>query len=152
MEEWLICSLTSCILYSTWTLFNKQALRTIDSTSSSLIQLPFRVLVTILTALRGKKPESSISLNAIINNIGELNLHGTICAIIACAASVLATFLFGDALQKGGDASSVAVITGCYPALSYIISVILGLEQINSTKLLGVCLAIGSCYCFAIAK
>ena len=153
MEEWLAYSLASCFLYSIWAIFSKLASRTVDSNSSNLIQLPIRVLVIILTALQRKEPESKIeiSVNALVNYIGQLSLYGSMFAIISCVASVFASFYFGDAL-KGGDASSVAVITGSYPALSYIICVIIGLEEINLTKLLGVCLAIGSCYCFAITS
>jgi len=53
--------------------------------------------------------------------------------------------------MKEGNASSVAVITGSYPATSYLLSILLGLETVNPMKLLGVALAIASCYCFVIA-
>ena len=53
---------------------------------------------------------------------------------------------------EGGSGSAVAAITGCYPALSYVLSFLGGLESINPMKVLGVILAVGSCCCFAIAK
>lgn len=152
MDDWLLYSLASCFLYSLWTIFSKLASRTIDSTTSSLMQLPIRTVVTILTAIKKRKPSSpGISLNLVITQIGQLSLYGSLYTVLSCISSVFATFFFGDALQAGGNASSVAVITGSYPAVSYIISVMFGLESINFIKLLGVLLAIGSCYCFAIA-
>lgn len=54
--------------------------------------------------------------------------------------------------MEGGSVSAVAAITGCYPALSYVLSLLGGLESINPMKVLGVILAVGSCCCFAIAK
>ncbi len=162
MEEWLIYSLLSCLLYSIWTIFNKLSSLTIDSATSNLIQLPIRIMFTLVTVMRrmdlssyassasGFRDSSSIlSIGKIsLQKIGELNLYGTIYTFISCIASVSATFFLGDALEKGGSASSVAIIAGSYPALSYILCVLFGLEQIELVKMLGVCLAMGSCYCF----
>ena len=158
MEEWLIYSLISCLLYSIWTIFNKLSSSTIDSTTSNLIQLPVRTVVTLFTAFQRMntttpeqpKPLTSVlSSGNILTNIGNLNLYGTIYTFISCIASVFATFFLGDALEKGGSASSVAIIAGSYPALSYVLSVIFGLERLEWMKVLGVFLAVGSCYCFA---
>lgn len=159
MDEWLLYSLASCLLYSIWTIFSKLASATIDSTTSNLIQLPIRTVVTLLTALQRTKrgetaasgPGFSLTISAIMAHIGDLSLFGSLYTTIACISSVSATFLLGDALEKGGDASSIAVITGSYPAAAYIISMVFGLEEVNSMKLIGVALAIGSCYCFANA-
>lgn len=152
MEEWFIYSIYSCTLYAFWTIFSKLASRTIDSTTSSLIQLPIRTIVTLLTAIQRKKSNLPISLNTILTHIGQLSLYGSFYTLLACIMSVSATFFFSDALQKGGNVSSVAIITGSYPALSYVISISIGLEKINAMKLVGVLFSIGSCYCFANAE
>ena len=151
MDEWLFLSFVSCLLYSLRTIFNKLSIRTIDSTTSGVIQLPVRTTVTILAALWRKKPGPSLSPSTIISRIGELSLYGSIYTSISCIFSVLATILMGDAMQVGGNASEVAVITGSYPAAAYVICILFGLEEINTMKLFGVALAIGSCYCFANA-
>lgn len=149
MEEWLVCSLISCLLYSIWTILNKLSLRTIDSTASNLLQLPVRTAVTLVTAFRRVTPGTSISVGYIVTRIGDLNLFGVIFACISCIASVMATFYLGDALERGGSASSVSIVTGSYPALAYVLSVVLGLEKLDFIKVLGVFLAMGSCYCFS---
>ena len=64
----------------------------------------------------------------------------------------MAGFLYSDALSSGGSPAAVAVVSGSYPAMSYVMGVILGLESIQMTKVLGVALAIGSSYCFAISN
>lgn len=148
MDEWLVYSIASCFFKSLWAIFLKLASRTIDSTTSNLMQLLVRIIVTLVLAWRRKIPGSTLSLSALVNHIGELSLYGTINTVIASTTSVLSTFYLSDALRKG-NASSVTVITGSYPAISYVFSICLGLEAINSMKLLGVVLAIGSCYCFA---
>lgn len=150
MDNWVLYSLASCIFKSLWAIFLKFASRTIDSTTSNLIQLPVRIIVTILLSLGRKKPGSSITFRSIISHVGDLSLYGVIYTVTACTTSVLASFFLGDAMKEG-NASSVAVITGSYPATSYLLSILLGLETVNPMKLLGVALAIASCYCFVIA-
>mmetsp|Transcript_17216 Transcript_17216/g.21034 ORF Transcript_17216/g.21034 Transcript_17216/m.21034 type:complete len:153 (-) Transcript_17216:945-1403(-) len=152
MDKWLYCSIFSCCMYSIWTISMKQASRTIDATASNLIQLPIRIIVTLFTALLRMKPGTELSFSSTINYIGDLNFQGVIYTIVACVASVVATFLFNDAFLYGGSGSAVTVITGCYPALSYVISMLMGLESFNPLKFLGVCLAVGSCFCFALTK
>ncbi len=150
MDEWIVYSIASCFFKSLWAIFLKLASRTIDSTTSNLIQLPVRTIVTLVLAWIRKTPGSSLTLSGVVQHIGELSLYGTIHTVIACTTSVLSTFYFSDVLEKG-SASSVTVISGTYPAVSYVLRICLGLEEINSMKLLGVVLAIGSCYCFANA-
>ena len=152
MDEWLLYSIASCFFYAIWTISTKLASQTIDSSSFQLIQLPIRIFITLLTAFQRRQPGSNISLGKIITHVGSLNLYGFVHTICACGATVMAGFFLGDALDKGGSGSAVAVITGCYPALSYVMSLIIGLESFNPMKIMGVMLAIGSCYCFAIAK
>lgn len=152
MEPWLLTSFASCFGYAIWVICTKLASSTIDSSTINLVQLPIRVIVTVFTALRRRENTSNITLGSIMQTVGNLSLFGLVFTIAACIASVFATFLYSDALAKGGSGSAVAVITGCYPALSYVLSVITGLEEIHPIKVVGVALAIASCYCFAISK
>lgn len=161
MDEWILYSLASCLLYSIWTIFKKLASATLDVTTIKLIELPIRIVVTLFTVVQRKGmgttttstegSRSALTIPAILTHIGNLSLYGSLYTAIACISSVSASFLQGDALATGGNASSVAVITASYPAASYVISIVIGLEEINSMKLLGVVLGIGSCYCFAYA-
>jgi uncharacterized membrane protein len=148
MEEWILYSAISCFLYSIWTISTKLASKTIDSSSMQVIQLPMRIVITLFFKIKRSKPGSALSMKS----IGELNFYGFLFTILACAVSVVAGLLSSDALRKGGSGSAVAAITGCYPALSYLMSLILGLESLNSMKVLGVVLAVGSCCCFAFAE
>ena len=154
MEDWLVNSSIACILYAMWTICLKLASRTIDSNTSNLIQLPIRVVVTLWKILqRSSTSKSSISMNGVLNFLGNLNLYGTIYTIVGCTCTVTAGFFYADALSsEGSSAAAVAVITGSYPALSYSVGVLLGIETISSTKVLGVCLAIASSYCFAVSS
>ena len=152
MDEWFLYSLASCFMFSVWTITSELASRTIDGSTSLLLQLPLRVIVTSVTAYKRMKPGSKISIPSMANHLVNLNLFGFIFTIFAGTSSVVASFFMNDALDKGGSGSAVAVITGSYPALSYVLSVILGMETISPVKILGVLLAAGSCYCFSIAK
>ncbi len=153
MEKWLVHSGASLFFYSVWAISTALAARTIDSSSFQLIQLPIRIAITVSTALSRRRPGSpDLSFQQIPAFIGDLNFHGFIFTIISCVSTVIAGFRQTDALNSGGSGSAVTAITGCYPALSYLFSLLLGLESINRMKLLGVTLAVGSCTCFALAK
>ena len=52
---------------------------------------------------------------------------------------------------KTGDGSTVAAIAGTYPAVSFVISVVFGLEKANFYKILGVVFAAASCFCFSMS-
>ncbi len=157
MEEWLIYSFLSCIGFSIWSIAAKKASLTVDASTYNLIQLPIRIIVTIFTVLQRqdatipsiKTMLHTSSLHTIMEAIGKIHVHGFIYTVIAGVSSVLASFSYSDALEKGGSGSAVAVLTGSYPALSYVMSVVAGWEEIKMTKVIGVALAIGSCYCFA---
>ena len=155
MEDWLIYSSIACFLYAMWSICLKLASSTIDSNTSNLIQLPIRVVVTLWKILQRSSSNSkvSISIKSVLDFIGNLNLYGTIYTIVGCICTITAGFYYGDALSsEGSSAAAVAVIAGSYPALSYFIGVLLGIETITSTKVLGVCLAIASSYCFAVSS
>ena len=158
MQEWLRCSLISCLLNATWAICGKIASRTMDTSTAKLLQLPFRVLLT-LGAVHARSSSSSssflwskTSVQDVNRWIADLPFYGAICTILACLCSSTAGFLYSDALGSGGSASTVAALTASYPAVSYVMELILGMESIKFTKVLGVALAIGSSYCFAISN
>jgi len=178
MDQWFLYSLISCFFYSMWAINLKLASRTIDSNTSSLLQLPIRVFATLLTALLRRRQSNThtyihapssldttitATITATIKSlpsilwtmleyIGNLSLVGVLFTVAACVSTVLGGFYYSDALGSGGDGSAVAVVSGCYPALSYLIGVVLGLEELKMIKVLGVCLAVASCACFAVAS
>ena len=160
MDPWLYYSLASCFFYSTWTLTLKLATKTIDSNTINLLQLPIRVVLTLMTALQRIQTSSSSATSilhkssfvSLLEYIGNLNFYGVIFTIVSCSSTVIAGFLYSDALSSGGSGPSVAVISGCYPALAYVMGVLLGLEELDFWKVCGVILAFGSCICFAIGS
>lgn len=134
------------------TITNKITARTIDSNTFMMLQIPIRSLVTLFTAYGRMKSGSIMSVQSMTSYFGDLNLFGFIFTILAGTTGVLGGYFTNDALEEGGSASAVAVITGCNSALSYVLSVIFGMETIHPIKVLGVLLAVASCCCFAIAK
>jgi len=153
MEEWIVYSAMSCFLYAFWAVNMKLASKTIDPNTSSLLQLPIRILVTIANAFRrSSKNGTSFTIVGILKKAGNLNFFGVGFTWTACISAVLAGFCYNDALRSGGSGTAVAAISGSSPAVSYFLSVILGLEKWETKKVLGVCLAVASCMCFASSK
>ena len=151
-EPWLIYSILSCFMYAAINIFTKLGLQTMDCNTFQVIKLPFQVLVTLLTAFKRMQigPTNIIS-SQISQFISDRTFVDLIPAMLTGCACALVGFTLGDAFSLGGSASAVTVVSGSYPAVTYLISVGLKLEEIQGIKCLGVALAIGSCYCFAIA-
>ena len=161
-EPWLLYSIASCVMYASQVIVTKVGLRTMDSGTFQLAQLPFRIFAVLITAFKRSqavvKCEGTTSTGrceASPPKLLDLGFNGGLahiaCPIAAGTLCGLAGFFVGDALSSDGSASAVAVISGSYPALSYLMSIILGMERIQLIKCLGVTLSIGSCYCFAIS-
>jgi len=149
MDEWIICSLMASFFYALWAINLKLASKTIDSTTSTLLSLPIRTVVILTTAFSSSRRQTTFKT---IKNIRNLNIYGVLYIVASSTAAAFAGFFYRDALSNGGSGSAVAAISGSSPAVAYFISVILGLEELETTKVLGLCLAVASCYCFAAAS
>jgi uncharacterized membrane protein len=57
---------------------------------------------------------------------------------------------FNKALKGGGPASSVTVISAAYPAVAFLISVVIMGEKLTWLKFLGSVLTISGAICFAL--
>ena len=110
-----------------------------SSSEILLLQAPIRVVVTLL---------SVTSWSDI--RVADLPATGVLYTILTTMASVMAGFQYQDALRSGGSGATVAAIAGVYPALSYVLGVVMGAEELTRSKVLGVLFAAMSCYMFSI--
>ena len=110
-----------------------------SSNEMLLLQAPLRLLVTLI------KVGSGIDLR-----FGDLPVTGVGLTVLTTIATVLAGFQYQNALRSGGSGATVSAIAGAYPAVAYIIGVVMGTEEATRNKILGVIFATLSCYMFSL--
>ena len=140
--DWLPCSLVSLLLYALWAVASKQAqtngLNNVESQSLTTCVM-FLIMLTKLYYNR-----------ATVRSPFDLPVLGASLSISAGLLAFTAGSFFSAALSTG-DGSTVAAISGSYPAISFLINVALGFETISNMKLLGLAFALASTACFSMA-
>jgi uncharacterized membrane protein len=148
MESWLKSSLLSLLFYSLWAIASKQAssygkLSSIESQSITILTMFLLTVYTVTTSGSNKD-----GANDGFRNISDIPVKGAVVAIAAGLLTYVAGKFYSLALQTG-DGSTVSAISGAYPAIAFVINVVVGWEDFSGYKFVGLLLAVGSCIAFS---
>jgi uncharacterized membrane protein len=137
---WLADAMVSCLLFAGWAVCQKLAI--VNGCSAIETTIYTQTAIVVMWA-------SSIVANPSIR-FYSAPITGAGYALAAGVFTSTGGIWFNKALQAGGAASAVTVISAAYPAVAFIIAVVALGEELTWLKILGAVLTISGAACFAL--
>lgn len=128
MENWLVTTLISLLIFGFWGFFPKLAVNYISPTSALVYEVAGAMVIGLLClSMTGFQPES--------------HPRGVLFAALTGITGMLGTLFYFMAASRGKIAVVVS-ITALYPLITILLAVLFLREPLSIKQLLGMCFAL----------